>query len=152
MAEGQAPIGHDTPEEKLDRLSRKPGVKASIIIDRETGSILRTSGQLSVLSTAKSRTASSSSTATFPTETPAPAAAAASASAATSTEEDSGSQSVEDFAQMIWNFVNDSGQFVQDLDTEDELRLLRLRTKKHEIVIVPDQKYLLTVIHDMHQA
>lgn len=32
--------------------------------------------------------------------------------------------------------------------TQDELRLLRLRTKKHEIVIVLDPKYLLTVIHD----
>lgn len=33
-------------------------------------------------------------------------------------------------------------------DDQDELRLLRLRTKKHEIVIVLDPKYLLTVIHD----
>ena len=31
---------------------------------------------------------------------------------------------------------------------QDEPRLLRLRTKKQEIVIVPDAKYLLTVVHD----
>ncbi|KAL2819989.1 hypothetical protein BJX63DRAFT_428314 [Aspergillus granulosus] len=30
----------------------------------------------------------------------------------------------------------------------DEVRLLRLRTKKHEIVVVPDKKYLLCVVHD----
>lgn len=31
---------------------------------------------------------------------------------------------------------------------DDEVKLLRLRTKKHEIVVVPDKKYLLCVIHD----
>jgi hypothetical protein len=33
-------------------------------------------------------------------------------------------------------------------DEEDEVKLLRLRTRKHEIVIVPDRKYLLCVVHD----
>lgn len=31
---------------------------------------------------------------------------------------------------------------------DEELKLLRLRTKKHEIVVVPDKKYLLCVVHD----
>jgi hypothetical protein len=31
---------------------------------------------------------------------------------------------------------------------QDEVKLLRLRTKKEEFVIVPDAKYLLIVIHD----
>ncbi|KAI9368138.1 hypothetical protein BJX61DRAFT_537488 [Aspergillus egyptiacus] len=31
---------------------------------------------------------------------------------------------------------------------DDEVKLLRLRTKKHEIVVVPDRKYLLCVVHD----
>ncbi|KAL4947176.1 hypothetical protein BDW69DRAFT_122628 [Aspergillus filifer] len=31
---------------------------------------------------------------------------------------------------------------------EDEVKLLRLRTKKHEIVVVPDRKYLLCVVQD----
>ena len=35
---------------------------------------------------------------------------------------------------------------------QDELKLLRLRTKKQEIVIVPDPKYLLTVVHDTPPA
>lgn len=34
-----------------------------------------------------------------------------------------------------------------DRDEEDEVKLLRLRTKKHEIVVVPDKKYLLCVVH-----
>lgn len=35
-----------------------------------------------------------------------------------------------------------------DRDDEDEVKLLRMRTKKHEIVVVPDKKYLLCVVHD----
>ncbi|KAL4924737.1 uncharacterized protein BDV17DRAFT_295104 [Aspergillus undulatus] len=31
---------------------------------------------------------------------------------------------------------------------DDEVKLLRLRTKKHEIVVVPDKKYLLCVVQD----
>lgn len=33
-------------------------------------------------------------------------------------------------------------------EEDDEVKLLRLRTKKHEIVVVPDRKYLLCVVHD----
>lgn len=37
-----------------------------------------------------------------------------------------------------------------DVDREEdgEVKLLRMRTKKHEIVVVPDRKYLLCVVHD----
>lgn len=31
---------------------------------------------------------------------------------------------------------------------DDEVKLLRLRTKKHEVVIVPDRRYLLCVVQD----
>ncbi|KAJ6122193.1 hypothetical protein N7512_004658 [Penicillium capsulatum] len=33
-------------------------------------------------------------------------------------------------------------------EEDDEVKLLRMRTKKHEIVVVPDRKYLLCVVHD----
>ena len=39
-----------------------------------------------------------------------------------------------------------------DGHAQDELKLLRLRTKKQELVIVPDAKYLLIVVHDTHPA
>lgn len=35
-----------------------------------------------------------------------------------------------------------------DRDEEGEVKLLRMRTRKHEIVVVPDRKYLLCVVHD----
>jgi hypothetical protein len=35
---------------------------------------------------------------------------------------------------------------------KDELKLLRLRTKKQELVVVPNPKYLLIVVHDTPPA
>ncbi|KAJ6087962.1 hypothetical protein N7467_006876 [Penicillium canescens] len=35
-----------------------------------------------------------------------------------------------------------------DREEDDEVKLLRMRTRKHEIVVVPDRKYLLCVVHD----
>lgn len=37
---------------------------------------------------------------------------------------------------------------VGDREEEDEVKLLRMRTRKHEIVVVPDRKFLLCVVHD----
>lgn len=89
-------------DEKLSRLSKKPGVKASIVIDRASGSILKTSGDVSVLGTTKSRTAST----------------AASFSNEPSTAEESTSKGIDDFAAMIWNFVNNSGEMVEEMDKD----------------------------------
>ncbi|RDA94589.1 hypothetical protein CP533_2401 [Ophiocordyceps camponoti-saundersi (nom. inval.)] len=133
MVEGNGP---DALDEKLSRLSNKPGVKASIVLDRASGAILKTSGEVSALGTAKSRDAATA--ASFSNEAP--------------VAEEKEAKGVEDFAAMVWNYVNMSSQLVREVDAEDELRLLRLRTKKREIVIVPDTKYLLTVIHDTPPA
>ncbi|KAG6088363.1 hypothetical protein E4U15_006229 [Claviceps sp. LM218 group G6] len=102
--------GHDALEEKLGRLATKPGVRAGIVLDRASGAIIKTSGELSALRTAKSRDAATA--ASFSNEAP--------------TAEASESQGVEDFAAMIWNYVNASAHLVQDMDNEDALRLLRL--------------------------
>ncbi|KAG6100128.1 hypothetical protein E4U30_005354 [Claviceps sp. LM220 group G6] len=136
MTESPMKNGHDALEEKLGRLATKPGVRAGIVLDRASGAIIKTSGELSALRTAKSRDAATA--ASFSNEAP--------------TAEASESQGVEDFAAMIWNYVNASAHLVQDMDNEDALRLLRLRTKRQEIVIVPDAKYILTVIHDTPSA
>ncbi|CEJ92158.1 Putative Dynein light chain-related protein [[Torrubiella] hemipterigena] len=132
----QTSLNGQALDEKLARLTKKPGVKASIVIDRASGAILKTSGDTSVLTTTKSRNA----------------ATAASFSNEANTADESQSKGLEDFGSMIWNFANSSGQVVENIDSDDELRLLRLRTKKQEIAIVLDQNYLLTVIHDIPQA
>lgn len=53
-----------------------------------------------------------------------------------------------------YDYVNEASAAHEDRDDgidreeDGEVKLLRMRTKKHEIVVVPDRKYLLCVVHD----
>ncbi|KAK3367021.1 hypothetical protein B0T24DRAFT_682184 [Lasiosphaeria ovina] len=140
MAEPGLGAGPDALEETLGRLSKKTGVKATIVLDRASGAILKTSGQLSSVRKAKAPGSS------LPNPT---VGSFAGESTASPSSQD---QSAEELAALVWNFVGTAGSLVQELDTEDELKLLRLRTKKQELVIVPDTKYLLIVVHDTPPA
>lgn len=83
-------------------MSRKPGVKASLVLDRATGAILKTSGDLSALRTSKSR--EEATVASFANEAP--------------VAEESESKGLDQFAATIWNYVGNSSQTVQELDAE----------------------------------
>ncbi|KAK4214077.1 hypothetical protein QBC37DRAFT_440391 [Rhypophila decipiens] len=128
----------DALEETLGRLSKKPGVKATIVLDRVSGSILKTSGQVASIRKTNSSNQTVGSGSFSNNDTAAPGSSL--------------DQGVEELASMVWNFVSSAGDLVQGIDTEDELKLLRLRTKKQELVIVPDAKYLLIVVHDTPPA
>lgn len=52
-------------------------------------------------------------------------------------DENSNEKRAEDVAKMVFSFVSSAGGFVQGMDKGDELKLLRIRTRKSEIVIVP---------------
>ncbi|TVY45017.1 Dynein light chain roadblock-type, partial [Lachnellula subtilissima] len=115
----------------MARLSGKAGVKATMMLDRSLNTVLQTSGSFSSFrSLDNSRNT-------------------ASTSAENGAVKEEG---VEEFAAMIWNFVNSAGGLVHDLDAEDDVKLLRLRTKKYELVIVPDAKYIFIVVHDTPPA
>ncbi|KAK2800543.1 hypothetical protein FQN50_008088 [Emmonsiellopsis sp. PD_5] len=48
---------------------------------------------------------------------------------------------------------NDSGESEgYEREEDDDVKLLRLRTKIHEIIIIPDRKFLLCVVHDLSGA
>ncbi|KAI8896930.1 hypothetical protein BC833DRAFT_595696 [Globomyces pollinis-pini] len=40
---------------------------------------------------------------------------------------------------------------VRDLDPEDELKFLRIRSKKHEIMVAETKSYLMIVIQNPHE-
>ncbi|KAK1758427.1 hypothetical protein QBC47DRAFT_358281 [Echria macrotheca] len=132
--------GTDALDETLGRLSKKPGVKATLVLDRSSGAILKTSGQVSSIRKAKQL------------GSPLPAQPGASFAADPAAGASGQDQGAEELASMVWNFIATAGSLVQELDTEDEVKLLRLRTKKQELVIVPDAKYLLIVVHDTPPA
>lgn len=74
----------------------------------------------------------------------------------------------EDVASMVWNFLKAAGSLVNELDKEDETKLLRLRMKKSELIILPgtayrtndheqpltdaDSKFISVTIHDTPPA
>ena len=98
-------------DETLERISTKAGVKATVVLDRATGSILRTSGQTSSLRTSKTAQPGaglpSPTTASFPTD-----------QAPVVTTQEAESQGLEEFAAAVWGYVNASGALVEELDTE----------------------------------
>ncbi|KAK4234037.1 hypothetical protein C8A03DRAFT_38212 [Achaetomium macrosporum] len=138
MTDAVLTSGPDAFEETLGRLSKKAGVRATIVLDRASGAILKTSGQLSSIRNTKAPGSSMPAVGSFSSE-----------ASGNSASEDQGA---EELASMVWKFVGTAGSLVQELDTEDEVKLLRLRTKKQEFVIVPDTKYLLVVVHDTSSA
>lgn len=116
--------GADALEETLSRLSKKPGVKATIALDRASGTILKTAGQLSSLRTSSSQqqqqdlqssTAAASSLSASTSDMPASSGSAVAAGTSSET------QGAEELASMVWAFVNTAGGLVHGLDTEVKL-------------------------------
>ncbi|KAI9018455.1 hypothetical protein DFJ74DRAFT_677532 [Hyaloraphidium curvatum] len=50
------------------------------------------------------------------------------------------------YAGLVTQLADRSRSLVRDLDPQNELSFLRLRTLKHEIMIAPDKDYTLIVI------
>lgn len=89
----------------MERLSKKAGVLVSVVLDRSSGAVLNTTGDISLIRTSSASNPSS----------------ALNAASNTSDEASSGSGNlggVERMAAMVWNFVNITGGLVQGLDAE----------------------------------
>ena len=83
------------------------------------------------------------------------------------------SNTAEEVAKIVFTFVTAANGFAEGIDSTDAVKLLRMRTRKYEIVIVPgrlqtisleivrpkgwltgnaDPKFLLVVLHDTPPA
>ncbi|KAI1538477.1 Robl-LC7 domain containing protein [Pyrenophora tritici-repentis] len=136
-------MAQHAPEEILSlltRLSQKPGVQSTLILSRENGTIIRTSGLISSSSSAN------------PNSTLPASSSETGVDNFTNGRQEGGIHSAENVASMVWSFLIAAGSLVDELDKEDEVKLLRLRTKKNELVIVPDPKFILVAIHDTPPA
>ncbi|KAK3063241.1 hypothetical protein LTS18_001982 [Coniosporium uncinatum] len=119
---------HDESLSLLTRLSQKPGVQSTLILSRDTGAIVRTSGLIS------------ESPATNPNSAPpAPAENGADpfTNGTTNGAKEKGMNSAEDIARIVWNYVKATESMIKELNGDDDARLLRVRTKRNELVIVP---------------
>ncbi|WWC91092.1 uncharacterized protein L201_006033 [Kwoniella dendrophila CBS 6074] len=55
------------------------------------------------------------------------------------------------YAKAVESIVGNVSKALNDCEKGDELKFMRIRTKKHELIITPDEKYLLVVLQDPGQ-
>jgi dynein light chain roadblock-type len=97
-------------DEALHRLSKKPGVKGWLMLDRSTGAILKTNGQIAAIRPAKSTDTDN--------PLPTPTGASFSSDVATVPDNDSETKAAQELGSMIWAFLSTAGSLVQEIDTE----------------------------------
>ncbi|OQO02113.1 hypothetical protein B0A48_11665 [Cryoendolithus antarcticus] len=127
-----------TPSEEtaalLARLAQRPGVQSTLILSRDTGAIVRSTGLITAEDLAED------------------GEDAVNGSNGSDTAK-KGTRKADEVAHLVWTFVKNAGTTTTGLNGEsDEVKLLRLRTKRNELVIVPDSKFLLVVVHDTPPA
>merc|ERR1711879_785926 len=52
------------------------------------------------------------------------------------------------YVQLIKRLNDRAISVIRDLDPNDQLRFLRLRSQKHEIIVAPEKEYILVTIQD----
>ncbi|PKU33687.1 dynein light chain roadblock-type 2 [Limosa lapponica baueri] len=52
------------------------------------------------------------------------------------------------YAGLLHQLTTKARSTVRDIDPQNDLTFLRIRSKKHEIMIAPDKEYLLIVIQN----
>jgi len=112
----------------LTRLSQKPGVLATLILSRTTGAIVRSSGLFAED--------------TLPTEAHNNDELGSPERRRTNTTGEL--KSAREVATAVWNFFKNADNLIEQMieidksgDGGDEVKLLRLRLRRKEIVVVP---------------
>lgn len=52
------------------------------------------------------------------------------------------------YVQLIKRLNDRAISVIRDLDPNDQLRFLRLKSQKHEIIVAPEKEYILVTIQD----
>lgn len=121
----QQPSPSEETANLLARLSNRPGVQGTLILSRDTGTIVRSSGLVTEEEEAEG-------------EVVPPGSSSGQTNGVDGAHKKKGTRRAEDVARLVWNFVQSAGTLVEELNGEaDEAKLLRVRTKKNELVIVP---------------
>lgn len=119
-----APAPSGETESLLARLAQRTGVQGTLILARDTGSIVRSSGLLTRDDGADEEEARP-----------------ATSNGAEPDGKKKGTRQAEEVARLVYKFVQSAAEMVEDLNGEhDESKLLRVRTRKNEVVIVPGRR------------
>lgn len=114
--------------DSLSRLASKPGVQSTLVLSKADGSIIRSSGLLAAHASPTSGNVTTES--------------GSDNDYGSITDSNSKGRSAEAVARIVFSFVSAARDFAEAMDDGDGVKLLRLRTRKNEIVIVPGQLLL----------
>ncbi|KAL6617911.1 roadblock-type dynein light chain, partial [Neocallimastix sp. 'constans'] len=56
------------------------------------------------------------------------------------------------YSALITQLASKARSVVRDLDPQNDLTFLRIRSKKHEIMVAPDKEYILIVIQNPQES
>ncbi|KAI4176861.1 MAG: hypothetical protein LQ343_000718 [Gyalolechia ehrenbergii] len=139
--------------ENLTRLASKPGVQSTLVLSKSDGSIIRSTG---LLASPADKTPSEASIIGDGVSEGSNITSATTLSNGTHFDEtrasEDGSKTAEHIARLVFAFLSAANEFAEGMEKEDDTKLLRMRTRKNEIVIVPDANFVLVVIHDAPQG
>ena len=122
----QQPTPSEETQNLLARLSQRPGVQSTLILSRDTGAIVKSSGLVTPEEIVQDGTAVTNG---------------AYVNGAEGEAEKKGTRNAEDVARLVYGFVKSAGSMIEELNGDnDEAKLLRVRTKKNELVIVPGRR------------
>ena len=118
----------------MSRLASKPGVQSTLILSKNDGTVIQSTGLLAAADASTIDTQDGNSKGI---SLEGSAVASAEVSANGHVAEVRKGNTVEDVARMVFTFVTAAKAFSDGMCTSDDVKLLRMRTKKNEIVIVP---------------
>ncbi|KAF2722160.1 hypothetical protein K431DRAFT_284106 [Polychaeton citri CBS 116435] len=147
----QQPSPSEETSALLARLAQRPGVQSTLILSRESGAIVRSSGLLTSEDAAPAPNTSTSNAVTENAGSPQQTKALLQPNGERKAR--TGTRQAEEVARIVWKFTQGCSEVIEELNGEsDEVKLLRLRTKRNELVVVPDSKFLLVVVHETPPA
>lgn len=126
--------------ENLSRLASKPGVQSTLILSRSDGSIIRSTGFLAGSSSSLSPDAPVGNGTGYNDAEESTDGPIRGGEYKSPADVNAKGNTVHDVARMVFEFVGGANAFTEGMDKSDEVKLLRLRTRKNEIVIVPGRK------------
>ncbi|KAL8784120.1 MAG: hypothetical protein Q9213_004179 [Squamulea squamosa] len=124
--------------ENLARLAAKPGVQSTLVLSKSDGSIIKSTGLLADSAVPSSSDSSAVGNGphedikSFSTSIP------SNSNSREGYEGDGGlTKNAQHVAKMVFEYVAAAKEFAEGMEKGDDARLLRMRTRKREIVIVP---------------
>ncbi|OCF35678.1 dynein light chain roadblock-type [Kwoniella heveanensis BCC8398] len=126
-------------ESTLSRLSAYRNVRGVMVLSRASSIASSTSSSSTSASTAAHVNGVGATTATEPS------AAGGIIQTTGSVFEGEGGKK---YARAVEGIASNVSKAIGECEEGDELKFMRIRTKRHELIITPDDKYLLVVLQD----